>query len=120
MIFKKSNAKKWEELLKRVSEKFNHGEIMDVQDLIYLIGIQELGIIKKKFKKDEKIDLMHIAVCRLLEPYGYYEFEGKDNDRWPHYRLVHPLPKLKPGEQSVLIKEAILNYFDQNDAFDEL
>ena len=117
MVSKNSNAKKWEELIEWISSKFNHGEDMDLQDIIYLIGVQELGIIKNKFKKDEKIDLMHIAVCRLLEPYGYYKFKGKDSDGWPHYNMVQPLPKLKPGEQSILIKQAIINYFDQNDLF---
>jgi hypothetical protein len=42
---------------------------------------------------------MHIAICRLLEPYGFYEFY--DEERWPHYRVKEELPPLKAGEQSV-------------------
>jgi hypothetical protein len=52
-----------------------------------------------------------IAICRLLEPYGYYEFEYFDEDSWPHYKIMGALPTLKAGEQSVLMKEAIANYF---------
>ena len=54
---------------------------------------------------------MHIAICRLLEPFGYYEFDYFDKDGWPHYRVLEKLPSLKAGEQTVLIKEAIVNYF---------
>lgn len=58
---------------------------------------------------------MHIAICRLLEPYGYYEFSHFDDDGWPHYTIKEELPPLKGGEQSILMKEAIVNYFIAND-----
>ena len=54
---------------------------------------------------------MHIAICRLLEPFGYYEFEYFDDQGWPHYKTLEQLPPLKAGEQSVLMKEAIVQYF---------
>ena len=76
-----------------------------------MIGLQELGELDSKFKKDEKIDIMHIAICRLLEPLGYYKFTHFDDDGWPHYKTLSKLPNLKSGEQSILIKEAIVNYF---------
>ena len=79
--------------------------------IIYIIGLQELGRFKRKFKKDHKLDLMHIAICRLLQPYGFYEFDYVDEEGWPHYKIVEKLPHLKAGEQSVLMKEAIVHYF---------
>lgn len=84
---------------------------MDLDGIIYLVGLQELGRWDKSFKKDEKVQLMHIAICRLLEPYGYYRFDYVDDDGWPHYELIKPLPVLKAGEQSLLMKEAIVGYF---------
>ena len=54
---------------------------------------------------------MHIAICRLLEPYGYYEFDYFDEQGWPHYTIKEALPNLKAGEQSILMKDAIVNYF---------
>ncbi|MEO4007086.1 MULTISPECIES: hypothetical protein [unclassified Flavobacterium] len=102
---------RWDTLVKILSERFADGEMLDLDAIIYLIGVQELGKIKTKFKKDEKINLMHIAICRLLEPYGYYEFSFFDEDGWPHYTVKEQLPPLKAGEQSVLMKEAIVNYF---------
>lgn len=103
--------KRWEDVKLKVSEKFGDGEELDLDAIIFLIGIQELGQIHKEFKKDEKVNLMHIAICRLLEPLGYYEFDFFDEDGWPHYKVKEELPFLKPGEQSVLMKEAVVYYF---------
>ena len=102
---------RWEELIKKLSARFSDGDPMDLDGIIYLIGIQELGQYHREYKKDEKVNLMHIAICRLLEPYGYYKFEFFDEEGWPHYSVKETLPPLKAGEQSVLMKEAIVNYF---------
>ena len=102
---------RWEVLVQKLSMQFADGETLDLDAIIYLIGVQELGQLHRSFKKDEKINLMHIAICRLLEPYGYYEFDFYDDDGWPHYKLIEPLPPLKAGEQSLLMKEAIVQYF---------
>jgi hypothetical protein len=102
---------RWEQLVQILSDKFSQGEDLDLDAIIYLIGVQELGKFSQTYKKDEKLNLMHIAICRLLEPYGYYEFEYFDNEGWPHYKIKEELPPLKAGEQSVLMKEAIVNYF---------
>lgn len=102
---------RWENVVQLLSNQFADGDSLDLEAIIYLIGVQELGQFKQPFKKDEKINLMHIAICRLLEPYGYYEFDFFDKDGWPHYKIKETLPPLKAGEQAILMKEAIVNYF---------
>ena len=99
---------RWDLVVSRLSEQFSQGEDLDLDAIIYLIGVQELGQIHRTFKKDEKVNLMHIA---MLEPYGYYEFDYYDREGWPHYKVREELPPLKAGEQSVLMKEAIVQYF---------
>ncbi len=102
---------RWEQLVKILSDQFADGETLDLDAIIFLIGVQELGQLRREFKKDEKLNLMHIAICRLLEPYGYYEFDYFDDEGWPHYIVKEQLPTLKAGEQSVLMKDAIVTYF---------
>jgi len=102
---------RWQELQTKLSNQFADGDTLELDAIIYLIGVQELGQVHRKFKKDHKLDLMHIAICTLLEPYGYYEFDYFDEDSWPHFKVKEELPSLKAGEQSVLMKEAIVNYF---------
>lgn len=106
---------KWDELQHRISEKFGGGERLDVDAIIYLIGVQELGKGFQRFSKDDKINIMHIAICKLLEPFGYYEFEFYDDEGWPHYKVIDELPNLKPGEQAVLMKEAVVMYFENSE-----
>lgn len=102
---------RWNILVEKLSAQFADGDPLELDAIIYLVGIQELGQFDRKYKKDDKLDLMHIAICRLLEPYGYYEFDFFDEDGWPHYTVKEELPPLKAGEQSVLMKEAIVGYF---------
>ena len=101
----------WNEVVGKLSNQFADGDTLDLDAIIYLIGVQELGQLDRKYKKDHKLDLMHIAICKLLTPYGYYELDYVDEEGWPHYKTLETLPHLKAGEQSVLMKEAIVNYF---------
>ena len=105
----------WEQILKIIAAKFGEGEELNLDAIIYLIGVQELGKGVVEFRKDDKVNLMHIAICRLLEPFGYYEFDYFDEDSWPHYKALEELPSLKSGEQTVLIKEAIVLYFKEQE-----
>ena len=109
---------RWEKVVAILSNQFAEGDQLDLDAIIYLIGVQELGKFQQLFKKDEKVNLMHIAICRLLEPYGYYEFEFFDKDGWPHYKVKEELPPLKAGEQSILMKDAIVNYFLEKELID--
>jgi hypothetical protein len=87
------------------------GDDIDLQAILFLIGVQELGKGKIKLSKNEKLDVMHIAICSLLAPYGFYEFEGLDKDGWPHWKATDKLPALKPGQQLQLMKQAVVDYF---------
>ena len=109
---------RWERLVSLLSDRFSQGEDLDLDAIIYLIGVQELGQVHREFKKDEKVNLMHIAICRLLEPYGFYEFDLFDEEGWPHYKVKEELPPLKAGEQTVLMKEAIVNYFVEREVIE--
>ena len=101
---------RWEKLVDILSNQFSQGEDLDLDAIIFLIGVQELGKFHREYKKDEKLNLMHIAICRLLEPYGFYEFE--------YYKVKEELPPLKAGEQTVLMKEAIVSYFIEKELID--
>ena len=113
-----SLKEKWEVLVAKLTHQFAEDDELNIDGIIYLIGVQELGQSHQEFKKDEKLNLMHIAICKLLEPYGYYEFDYFDTDSWPHYKTLTELPNLKPGEQTVLMKEAIINYFEDINYFE--
>ena len=103
--------KKWRDLLVEVSKEMD--EPLDMQSLIFMIGVQELNQGYVKLSKNQKLDVMHIAICVLLEPYGYYSYTGHDDDGWPHFKLEKELPVLQPMEQEKFMKKVIMEYFQK-------
>lgn len=105
---------RWWNLEARLVDRF--GKKPDMEAILFLIGIQEFGQIREKFTKEQKQDLMHIAVCRLLSQSGYYEEEGVDAEGWPHFRQLKALPVLDAIGQENFLKDHILLYFEQSNA----
>ena len=103
---------RWWALEARLVERF--GKKPDVEAILFLIGLQETGFIKEKITKEQKQDLMHVAVCSLFSQSGYYELEGKDIDGWPHFRQLKPLPEMNMIEQENYLKDHILLYFQNH------
>lgn len=99
-----------------VKDSMNYDALPELNSILLLIGIQELGQLRTKFTKEEKQDLMHIAVCRLLSYDGYYEFYGLDADGWPHWKLIKPIVTKGVGEQEQLLKEKVIEYFRYSEA----
>lgn len=106
-------ASDWERLQEKLKERFD-GE-MDYDSILFVIGLQELGKSFKKYKKDQKLEIMHIAICTLLEPFGFYEFAGRDDDGWPHWNLKEGLPYLDAKQQNKLIIDSIIDYFKKEE-----
>jgi len=104
---------RWAGLLDAMQERF--GRRPDLNALLLLIGVQELGQGVADFSKEQKQDLMHIATCKLFSLSGHYELEQVDAEGWPHYRLVVPVPFANLKEQERMLKWHILEYFDALD-----
>ena len=98
----------WEKLTQSLADTY--GEEPDLQAILFFFLFQELGKGPMKYSKDEKQDLLHIAVCKLMSQFGYYELEGLDQEGWPHWKLVKKLPPLTLKEQDLLLKQAVIEY----------
>lgn len=104
--------KKWSVLREVIAKEFDM-ELPDLKVMLFLIGVQELGQGAKKFSKREKEELMHIATCRLFSAMGFYELEGADEDGWPHWNLIKPVPNYTLLEQELVLKSLIIDYFEE-------
>lgn len=104
--------KQWFRLMTRLEQLIGKRP-KDLNSVLFLIGVQELGQGKKNFSKEQKQDLMHIAICKVLSLSGFYELEGTDKDGWPHWKLVKPLPHFDLLEQEKLLKMHVLEYFEK-------
>ena len=85
----------------------------DLNAVLFIIGMQELGQGAKRFSKEEKQDLMHIAICKILSLSGYYQLDGLDKEGWPHWKLIKKLPHFDLLEQEKLLKMHVLEYFEK-------
>jgi hypothetical protein len=103
--------RRWKELQDKIAQDFDN-EKPDLKVMLFLIGVQELGQGPRKFSKRQKEELMHIANCRLFSEMGFYELEGLDQDGWPHWKLVKPIPAYTMLEQEMVMKSLMITYFD--------
>ena len=101
----------WLRVRHLVKEVFGRDSLPDLNAILFVIGIQELGQWPGAFTKEEKQDLMHIAVCRLLSYEGYYALEGRDADGWPHFKALRPVPAHGVKAQEILLKKLAIRYF---------
>lgn len=103
----------WLKVRHTVKDIFGRDKLPDMNAVLFAIGIQELGRMQEEFTKEQKQDLMHIAVCRLLSYEGYYEFEGRDEDGWPHWKALRPIPEKGVKNQEFLLKKYVIQYFKE-------
>jgi hypothetical protein len=101
----------WERLLDHLQDLVGKRPA-DLNAVLFLIGVQELGTGPKRFSKEAKQDLMHIAVCRVLSSDGYYTFDGLDKDGWPQWTLAKPIPHGDLLSQENFLKEHVIKYFE--------
>jgi hypothetical protein len=97
--------------VRKIQERFDMGT-PDITAIIFVVGLQELQRFDMTFKKDQKVDIMHVGICSLLLPFGYFEFMGRDEEGWPHFERKDDLPELAPADQDRLMREAIIRYFE--------
>ncbi|MEL6537720.1 MAG: hypothetical protein AAFQ98_20025 [Bacteroidota bacterium] len=102
----------WQKMREYIGEHLGRRP-KDLNGVLFMIGVQELGQGPRPFSKEEKQDLMHIAICKVLSYSGFYELEGLDEQGWPHWKNTKPLPKFDVLEQEKLLKMHVLEYFEK-------
>jgi hypothetical protein len=102
---------RWMQLEQKLMERF--GKKPDLETVLFLIGIEEKGDLRTKFTKEQKQDLMHIAVCSLLSQSGYFRLDHHDAEGWPHFTQLKAMPDMGLKEQENFLKDHILLYFEQ-------
>ncbi|MDP1726444.1 MAG: hypothetical protein Q8M15_06640 [Bacteroidota bacterium] len=107
---------KWYKVVFSLKKQFGKKPNMDA--IIYLIGVNEFGHMRE-FAKDEKMDLMHIATCKLLSYEGYFVYDGKDEEGWPHYTMLKKPPYTDLLSQENLLRKLVVQYYEENNLFEE-
>ncbi len=104
--------REWQKLRLELKEVIGR-KPKDLNGVLFLIGVQELGQGNRLFSKEEKQDLIHIAICKVLSLAGYYRLEGLDEQGWPHWIVQKKMPHFDLLEQEKLLKIQVLEYFEK-------
>ena len=111
MLSDEDIGSRWKRLTERLGGAF--GKKPDLNAVLFLIGVQELGKGAGNYTKEQKQDLMHVGTCKVLSLSGYYELEGLDAEGWPLWQAKEKLPALTLKEQETFLKYHIVEYFEQ-------
>ena len=103
----------WLRIRHFIQKRFGKSQLPDLNAILFIIGMQELGRWQATFTKEEKQDLMHIAICKVLSLSGFYGLEGLDENGWPHWKLEKKLPSFDLMEQEKLLKIHVIEYFEK-------
>lgn len=101
----------WLQLRHEIKKVFGKGDLPDLNAILFLTGLQEYGIVKEAYSKEEKQDLMHIAICSLFEEDGYFKFEGRDAEGWPHFKQTKKINAGDLAAQEQVIKQKLIKYY---------
>ena len=99
----------WNEVQRFIKERF--GKSADMKSVLFIIGLREMGRNESSLTKEQKMDLMNLAFCRISSLSGYFEIKENDEDGWPIWKQVKPLPQMNSKEQEIFIKEHVITYF---------
>lgn len=110
-------AEEFEKKSKEITYRFIQmtGKKPNLNTMLFLIGIQELGKGIRRYSKEEKQDLMNLGTCAILSNSGYFGFYGYDEDGWPHWDILKAVPKMDLQEQERFLMEHIILYFEKLD-----
>jgi hypothetical protein len=107
---------KWYKIVFQLKKQFSKKP--DMNGVLFLIGIRELGQ-NREFTKDEKMDLFHIATCKLLSYEGFFKYEYTDEQGWPHYDLItQPIYK-DLLSQEYYLRKLVVRYFEENNLIED-
>jgi len=116
-LVEQETRERWQQVVARLEKQF--GQKPDLNAILFLIGIRELGALpEKNFSKEEKVNLMHIAVCKLLSYSGFYTLNGMDQDGWPVWEKAIPLPNISLFEQETMLRQHVVEYFERENLLD--
>jgi hypothetical protein len=107
---------KWYKIVFQLKKQF--GKKPDMNGILFLIGMREIGTMRN-LNKEEKMDLFHIATCRLLSYAGYYKFTHHDAEGWPHFELVSKPPFTDLMSQEMLLRSLVVAYFDEHELYED-
>lgn len=102
----------WLKVKHFIKDAFRTNSLPDLETILFLIGVQELGHRQTEFSKEEKMELIHIGTASLLSEEGYFQYKGRDDKDWPIWETDQSIDFDEKGRQ-LKLQGLIIDYFDE-------
>jgi hypothetical protein len=99
----------WNELCDHLGKQF--GIDVDLNGVLFLIGIRERGLIFQPFSKEEKMSLIHLGSCTLDQEMGLTKKAGTDGEGWPVFTQKALAPVIPEERKHKVLQDCALRYF---------
>ena len=114
MFAKKQTMRKadnWKDLCEKLGVLF--GIDVDLNGVLFLVGMRERGLTFQKFSKEEKLNLINLGSCTLYQEMGMITSYGKDEDGWPLFHQ-NSLAREIPEELKLkTLQDCAIRYFQK-------
>lgn len=100
----------WLRIRHFVKDTFQTSNLPDLETILFLIGVQGLNRIQTRFTKEEKMELIHIGTCHILQEEGYFSPGGTDDRGWPTWKPEKEID-LDERAREEKLKQGIITYF---------
>ena len=101
----------WKELCDHLGKQFNID--IDLNGVLFLVGIRERGLSFQRFSKDEKMSLIHLGSCTLYQEMGLIEKTGTDKDGWPIFAQKALAPTIAEERKHKVLQDCAVRYFQK-------
>ncbi|HWS00411.1 MAG TPA: hypothetical protein VN249_07325 [Prolixibacteraceae bacterium] len=99
----------WNELCDHLGKQF--GIDVDLNGVLFLIGIRERGLTFQPFSKEEKMSLIHLGSCTLYQEMGLVQKTGIDQDGWPLFTQKALARAIPEERKHKVLQDCALRYF---------
>jgi hypothetical protein len=101
----------WNELCEHLGRQFNVD--VDLNGVLFLVGIRERGLTFQHFSKEEKMNLINLGSCILYQEMGLTEKSGTDESGWPTFKQKALAPVIPEERKHKILQDCALRYFQR-------
>ena len=99
----------WIELCDQLGKQFDID--IDLNGVLFLVGIRERGLTFQPFSKEEKMNLIHLGCCTLYQEMGLTEKIGMDEEGWPLFAQKALAPVIPEERKHKVLQDCAVRYF---------
>lgn len=108
----------WTGLCEHLGKQF--GMEVDLNGILFLVGIRERGLTLQPFTREEKLSLINLGSCTLYLEMGLVESCGSDAEGWPIFKQKSLAPTIPEERKKKVLQDCALRYFNRIIPEDEI